>query len=297
MKRTGELLLVLTALIWGSAFVAQSKAAEYLGAFTINGVRNFIGCAVLVPLFRLTSRAPVGREKQRVLKGGIICGIFLFIAANIQQFALGYVDALGNKQPVGKVSFITSLYIVLVPVFGIFMKRKTGLKTWLSVAIACVGMYLLTGAEGLFNMTGGDLLSLVCAGVFACQIIAIDIFAPEVDCIRLAHIEFGVCGVLSMLCAFIFETPAWSNLWAARWSILYCGIFSSGIAYTLQMIGQKKCKPQVSSLIMSLESVFGALSGFVLLGERLSGAELAGCGLCLIAVALTQIKLKGLKDA
>ena len=245
---SGELVLLLTALIWGSAFVAQSSGADSLGAFSFTALRNVLAVIVLFPVIalldRLNGTKPTASEKRIIYKGGAICGVLLCIAANLQQFAIGYVDANGVAEPVGKVSFLTALYIVLVPAFGVFFGRKTDIKTWISVAIACAGMYLLTGMGGDFSIGGGDLLAIACAAVFALQIIAVDRFAPGVDCVRLSQVQFAVCGGLSVICALIFEDTRPSAVLDARWAILYCGVMSSGVAYTLQTVGQSAQSPR-----------------------------------------------------
>ena len=287
----GELILTIAALIWGTAFVAQTSAAEHLGSLTINGIRSLIAVIVLTPVIMLRPAIDTLQHK-RVIKGGAICGILLCVAANLQQYALGMKDAV-----VGKVSFLTALYMVLVPVIGMLFGRKTDLKTWISVIIAAAGLYFITGAQAGGRISAADLLSILCAAGFALQILAIDHFAPDVDPVRLSRMEFLVCGTLSLILGLIFEQPRFSDIMAAKWPILYCAVFSSGIAYTFQMVGQKRCRPQVASLIMSLESVFGALSGMIILKERLSLFEITGCVLMSAAVVLTQINIKPKVDA
>ena len=296
MKRrlpAGEMILLLAALIWGSSFVAQSLGSEHVGSFTYNGVRSLIGAFVLALAAGLisakTGKRPDREEYKRLITGGCICGVLLFAAVNSQQVAIAWKDSAGNKALIAKVGFLTTLYIVLVPVIGMLFGKKTGLRMWISLGISLLGAYLMTdGAMGRF--TGGDLFAVLCAVMFALQILAVDFFAPGADCLRLSMVQFAVCGFLSMIAAFIWETPALSGILQAKWALLYSGVMSSGIAYTLQMVGQKRCKPQLASLIMSLESVFCALCGFVFLKEKMSVPELIGCTLMMGAVVLAQIQ-------
>ena len=299
-KLPGEITLLLAAIIWGSSFVAQSLGSETVECFTYNGVRSLIGAGVLLITVALLNKArggrPGGQEYKRLIKGGVICGCFLYAAVNAQQYAIAYVDPVLGKTLIGKVGFLTTLYMVLVPVIGIFLGRKTGLMTWISVIVALAGMWLLTGAGVGGGINASVLASLLSALMFALQIIAVDKYAPNCDCLRLSMVQFTVCGVLSMLTAFIFETPTWQAVYAGKWPLLYSGIMSSGIAYTLQMVGQKNCRPQVASIIMSLESVFCALAGLLFLGESMCVAEYIGCVLMFAAVLLTQVKTTDAKN-
>ncbi len=288
----GEIILLIAAIVWGTSFVAQSVGSENVESFTFNGVRCLIGALVLFLTVKVIGYKPSKEEQKKLWLGGAVCGVLLFFAVNLQQLAISYVDAAGNKALVGKVGFLTALYILFVPIIGIFFRKKTGFIVWISVVIAVIGAYLLTGGEaGAGKMNLSDLYAILCAVMFALQIIAVDKYAPDVDCIRLSMVQFIVCGVLSMITAFLFEEPNLPSLMDAKWSILYSGIMSSGIAYTLQMLGQKNCRrPQVASLIMSLESVICTLSGFVFLHQTLSARELIGCALMFTAVVLTQVK-------
>ena len=288
-------LLLLTAFIWGSAFVAQSVGMDYVGPFTFNSVRNLVGGLVLLPFIWLRG------QKQRnsvsgdgamedpvrlqtgpgtLICGGICCGVALCAAAGLQQIGIQYTT-------VGKAGFITAMYIVLVPVFGIFLKRTAGLKIWVSVALAAAGLYLLCMKEGL-SLQKGDFLVLLCAVVFSFHILIIDYFSPKTDGVKMSCIQFFVCGLLSGLFA-LGEHPQLSTVLSAWLPVLYAGVFSSGVAYTLQIIAQKDMNPTVASLIMSLESVFSVLAGWVVLGQRLSMRELGGCVLMFAAIILTQL--------
>lgn len=285
-----SLLLLLTATIWGVAFVSQSVGMDYVGPFTFNAARSLIGAAVLVPcifLLQKLQRREQGREVHRkedrktLLTGGICCGVILAVASSFQQFGLQYTT-------VGKAGFITAMYIILVPLFGIFLKKRVGLRIGISVVVAVAGLYLLCMTESL-RLEAGDVLVLICAVVFSFHIMVIDHFSPLVDGVKMSCIQFLVCGILCSIGMFVFEEPSLSMLFAAWKPILYAGVMSCGVAYTLQIIGQKGMNPTVASLIMSLESVISVLAGFVLLGEVLSGRELAGCVLMFAAIVLAQL--------
>lgn len=236
-------------------------------------------------------------NKKTLWLGGALCGVLLFIACNLQQFSISYVDAAGKtaeqleqmeKANIGKVAFLTALYIVLVPAFGVFMKKKAGAQVWLGVAVALAGMYFLCIKPG-FTVSTGDIYAFLCAFAFAMQIIVVDEVVNKVDPIRLSCIQFLVCGILSSACALVFDKPALSDILNAWAPILYMGVVSSGIAYTLQILGQARCKPVVASLVMSMESVFSAIFGFLVLNQAMTAKEFLGCGLMLTAVVLAQI--------
>lgn len=296
----GSLILLLAAFIWGSSFVAQSLGADSVRPFTFNSARSIIGALALVPVFLTMDRVKPG-QKQKSRKalwlGGILCGVLLFLACNLQQFAISYVDTAGKteqqlqqieKANIGKVAFLTALYIVLVPVFGFFMKKRTGVQVWLGVAVALAGMFFLCIKPG-FTVSGGDLYAFLCAFAFALQIIVVDEVVGRVDPVRLSAVQFLVCGIMSSVFALIIEKPALSDLLSAWAPILYMGVMSSGVAYTLQILGQARCRPVVASLTMSMESVFSALFGYLILGQALTGRETLGCILMLTAVVLAQL--------
>ncbi|MBQ8684069.1 MAG: DMT family transporter [Clostridia bacterium] len=283
----GNLLLLLTAFIWGVAFVAQKSGGAELGALTFNGVRSLIGCGALcaaIPLLDklgLSHRCDTPTQRKALWTGGLLCGLALFSATNLQQLGLLYTT-------VGKGGFITALYIVLVPLLGLFFRRRVPLLTWLGVLLAVVGLYLLCG-RGETGINIGDLLVLVCALLFAVQIMLVSHYAPLVDGVRLSCIQFLVVGVLNIPLMFCFEQPSLAAI-ADNWmSVLYAGVLSSGVAYTLQIIAQRRTNPTAASLLMSLESVFAVLAGWVLLGDKLAVAELVGCGLMFAAVLLAQL--------
>ena len=300
-KMRGNLILLLTALIWGTAFVAQSAGMEHVQPFTYNGVRTLIGGLVLIPVIFLFDRLkpadqrPSPDEQKEIrrnsLIGGAACGVVLCVASSFQQFGISMTTA-------GKAGFITALYIVIVPLLGVFIKKKIPKITWLCVGIAVVGFYLLCVKEG-FSVSAGDLLVLCCAFFFSSHIMVIDYFnGKQVDGVRMSCIQFLVAGLISLVLMLVFEQPSLENLWAAKGSILYAGVLSCGVAYTLQILGQRDTEPTTATLILSLESVFAALSGWALLHETLSFKELAGCALVFAAVILAQIPLpvKAKKD-
>jgi len=301
-KIKNSLILLLTATIWGVAFVAQSAGMEYVGGFTFNCIRSIIGGIVLIPcVFWLRKRKSKEQgtllfvevdvnqcsfwERNRTLLcGGVCCGVVLCVASNLQQQGIKYTS-------VGKAGFITALYIVLVPVISFFMRKKVGKLVWIGMLFAVAGLYFLCINETL-TVGQGDLLVLACAAVFAVHILVIDYFAPRVDCVAMSCIQFITCGILSGIPMLLFETVSMEQLMGAAGPILYAGVMSCGVAYTLQIIGQKNMNPTVASMILSLESVISVLAGLVLLHQKLSGRELLGCVLMFVAVILSQIPQK-----
>lgn len=279
-----SLLLFLAAVIWGVAFVAQSVGLNYVGPMTLNGSRFLLGGVVLLPLvyFRQKKRGEERKkekgQRKTALLGGLCCGLALCIASCLQQYGIQYTT-------VGKAGFITALYIVIVPVLGIFFGKKAGIRIWIGVILAIVGFYLLCMMEA-GGMNKGDLLVFLCAICFSFHILIIDYFAPKADAVELSCIQFFVSGILCSLAALPLEEPAWSQLLAGAVPILYAGILSCGVAYTLQIIGQARLKPAVASMILSLESVISVLAGWVILKETLTGRQLLGCVLVFGAVIL-----------
>lgn len=285
-------MLMLTALIWGVAFVAQSEGMNYVGGFTFNGCRFVIGGAVLIPCifllrkvnknqYKRISRREQTRRLRIGVKGGMCCGVFLCLASSLQQFGIA-------QTTVGKAGFITSLYIIIVPILGLFLKKRVEFKIWVSVVIAAFGMYLLCITDG-FSIGRGDFLVFLCAIVFSLHILVIDYFSPKADGVVISCAQFFTAGAISWGMTFLFEKPSWAAIAAAWLPILYAGVMSCGVAYTLQVVAQKDIDPTVATLIMSLESVFSLLAGWVLLGQRLSAKELAGCALVFGAILLAQI--------
>lgn len=279
---------VLAAFIWGTAFVAQSVGAEYLEPFTFNAARSIIAAlALTVVVWAFRRKAPEAREPQTpgsrrmLVIGGVCCGTALAVAANFQQVGIGGTSA-------GKASFITALYIVLVPICGLFFHKRVRPLVWFSVAVAVAGLYCICVKEG-FSITTGDFFVLICAFCFTVHILVIDYFTQRTDGIALSCIQFYVAAAWSALGMLFFESPSWEGLMACLPQVLYVGVFSSAVGYTLQILAQKGSNPTVVSLLLSLESVFGALAGAVILGERMSGKEYFGCVLMLVAVVLAQL--------
>lgn len=308
-RMKSNLMLVVTALIWGSAFVAQSVGMDYLGPFTFNSVRSFLGGLILLPVIWIfdrqkakgnASQDPAGnaaqdktnsqenaapRENPRTLLiGGICCGVALTVASSLQQLGLMHTNA-------GKAGFITALYILIVPIMGLFLKKRVGSKTWIGVILAVIGMYFLCITEG-FSISGGDFLVFLCAIVFAVHIMTIDHFSPKVDGVKMSCIQFFVCGILCAIPMLLFEHPNPAQILVAWMPLCYAGFLSCGVAYTLQVVAQKNTNPTVASLLMSLESVFAVLTGWVILGERLTIREFLGCALMFAAIILAQLPEK-----
>ena len=297
-KIRANLMLLLAALIWGSTFVAQTTASDTVEPFTFLFSRSFLGFLFLIPvicLFNLkTNKGLANGEPKATLKptkitliAGIICGVALTIASYSQQIGI----SLMTDNASGKAGFITALYIVFTPIFGIILKRKVPKIIALCVPIATLGFYLLC-IKSDFTVEIGDLLTLLCAIFFSFHILVIDYFMEKgADPVKTSCIQFLAVGILSLILAFIFEKPDFTNIWNAKLEIMYAGFLSSGIAYTLQIMAQKDADPTSATLLMSLESVFAVLSGWIVLGETLSLKELFGCLLVFIAVILAQVEI------
>lgn len=303
LVKRNSLILALTSFIWGISFVAQSEGGQAIGPYSFNCIRSFIGAIFLVIIisitdkFGLTKKPDTKEKKQTLLLGGVCCGIVLCIATNLQQMGI----YLGT--PSGKAGFLTACYILLVPILGIFLKKKCGLNVWISVLIALIGLYLLC-INGAFYIQLSDLLVMICAFCFSIHIMVIDYFTPKVDGLRMSCIQFLTVGIITTI-PMIFvdirkstDISAWLSGFESldAWiPLLYAGIFSCGIAYTLQIIGQKGVNPTIASLIMSLESVFSVIAGWIILKEKLSFKELMGCVLIFVAVILAQLPSKKTK--
>ena len=301
MKKTqirNSLLLLLTATIWGTAFVAQSVGMEYVEAFTFTFARSIVGGIVLIPCIWFL-RWLKGREKKtscdvtcakrpHITKiewiGGICCGLALCAASNFQQIGIAYTT-------VGKAGFITALYVVIVPIMGLFFKKRVSFIVWICVVLSVIGLYLLCMTEGSLTLAYGDLLVLICAVLFSVHIMVIDHFSPQGDGVVMSCIQFFVCGIVSGIIMLFVETPSLENIMAAAMPILYAGVLSSGVAYTLQIVGQKDMNPTVASLILCLESVVSALAGWLILHEALTTRELLGCVLMFAAIVLAQVPM------
>lgn len=294
MRKTqlrNSLLLLLAAVIWGVAFVAQSVGMDYVGPFTFNAVRSLIGGIVLIPCIFILGKMNGEKEvkllpenpdeRKNLLLGGTLCGLFLCAASNMQQMGIMYTT-------VGKAGFITACYIVLVPIFGMFLGKKTGISVWFSVVLAVIGLYLLCMTDSL-TFGKGDLFVLGCAVLFSGHILVIDHFTALADGVRMSCIQFLVSGMISSVLMFLFENPTFNAIWDAKFPILYAGVLSCGVAYTLQIVGQKDMNPTVASLILSLESCISVLAGWLLLQQKLSARELIGCAVMFGAILTAQL--------
>lgn len=289
MKRwTANLLLVLAAFIWGAAFCAQSVGMDYLGPFTFNGTRFIIGGIVLLPVILFMRKKGINTHEfnksyfKRLLLSGMACGLCLAVASSLQQVGIVYTSA-------GKAGFITALYVILVPVFGLFLGHKPGVKLWIGVALAVIGMYLLC-VSGVSTINKGDILIFICAICFTFHILIVDKLAPAVDGVELSCVQFFTAGILcTIILPITGETASLSDFWGAAIPLLYTGVFSSGVAYTLQIVAQRHTSPTLASLLLSLESVFAALTAWIILKDAMSPREICGALLCFTAIILAQL--------
>jgi drug/metabolite transporter (DMT)-like permease len=286
-KLRSDLILFLAAIIWGFAFVAQRVGMEFVGPFTFNGVRFTLGTLVLVPFLfsrkKFTLKDPsLAMSRRNIFWGVIGTGILLFIGVSLQQVGLKTTTA-------GKAGFITGLYVVFVPIVGIFLGHRTNLYTWLGVLLSATGLYLLSIISG-FRIGHGDLLVLACAVVFTFHVLVIGWLSPRMNSFHLATGQFAICALLNLIVAFSIEPVNVGKILEAAVPILYGGILSVGIAYTLQVIAQKEAHPAYASIILSMEAVFAALGGWMILHESLSQRSLAGCVLMLAGMVIVQVK-------
>lgn len=302
-----SIFLVITAAIWGFAFVAQSVGGDAVGPFLFNFLRFVIGSIVLIPVILVKDTITHGKDKpiskkdyKTLIIGGILCGLSLCVASNLQQLGIN----MGT--PAGKAGFLTACYILIVPILGIFFKKKCPITVWIGVVITLAGLFLLciNPKEG-FSINASDLVTLACAFCFSIQIMIIDKYSPLVDGVRLSCLQFAVAGVISAIPSFIFDMKAdisqigtvinaLSHMEAII-PVLYAGIMSCGVAYTLQIVGQNGLNPTIACLIMSLESVFSVIGGWIILHEALSPRELIGCVLVFVAICLAQIDFENIK--
>ena len=291
---------ILAAFIWGTAFVAQDLCADSIGTFAFNATRYFIAVLALLVVIAVSDKAkrnrptPTAEEKKAANKqlwlGGLCCGVALAIASNFQQAGLvAGTDA-------GKAGFITALYVVLVPVFGLFFKRKVSLPVWIAVVCSVVALYLLC-IKGDFSLAAGDLLILVCAVCFAVHILVIDHFTAYCDGVKLSCLQFLFAGIISAVCMFLFEDVDFAAIWSCILPLLYVGIFSCGVGYTLQILAQKDSNPTVVTILLSLESVFAVIAGAIILHQQMTVREYIGCVVMFAAVILAQIQFPEKKKA
>ena len=283
------LLLLLTAMLWGGGFVGQKLGMDYVSPFTFTFFRTFIGALFLVPVIMIASRIRIKGEsairkssRSDFIKGSLAVGFCLIAAETFQQYGLKYTD-------VHKASFITAMYVVLVPVLGLFIGQKNRARIWIAVAVSVAGLAFLTLKGGHLSMETGDLLVLVCALLFAVHVQVIDYWVRKVDGVLLSFGQFIVASALGLVLALASGPDSWESIKAAFPAILYCGIVSNGIAYTLQIVGQKGLNPAVASVAMSLESVVSVIAGWILLDQMLGGREIFGCVLMFIAIIIAQL--------
>ena len=292
----GSIILITAALIWGLAFVAQSGAAGLVPPFIFNALRSFIGAAALY-IFNLFINKKEGfkffpqnkSDKKAYITAALVCGICLAVSINFQQFGIAlYPKGVASEARAG---FITALYVILVPIFSVFLKKKISVSVWVGVTVAIFGIYLLCFSGGIGGIYLGDILIFACAISFSLHIMAVDKYVGFTGGIKLSIMQFTVAGVISFVLSLIFETDSIiiSNILSAAPQILYLGIMSSGVAYTLQIVGQKYAEPAVASISMSLESVFAALGGWIISGNILSLRELVGCALVFFAIVIAQL--------
>ncbi|MDD2972545.1 MAG: DMT family transporter [Lachnospiraceae bacterium] len=313
-RMISNFLLLVTAVIWGVAFVAQSVGMDYIGPCTFAFSRFLIGGIMLLPVIKvmdhnrrknasredyinvrvkkimesseMTSEKDILKKAEKeqwklTVTAGICCGLALSTASLAQQYGIMYTS-------VGKAGFITTLYIIIVPLLGLFVRKKIPVKVWISAAIAVFGLYMICMSE-TFSLSRGDSMVLLCAFLFSIQILLVDFFSPKADPVKISCIQFFTCAVVCGVGTLIFENPTWADMMAAAVPILYAGVMSSGVAYTLQVVAQRNTDSTVASLIMSLESVIATLAGWFLLGQHLSVKELFGCALVFTAIILAQL--------
>ena len=285
-KIKGNLLLLLTAIIWGFSFTAQSVGMDSLSPSTFNGIRTLLGAIVLIPLVVPTAKRSFQNPetKKNTIKGGVICGIILCLASTLQTYGLKFSGT-------GKAGFITALYIVFVPICYLFAGNKISIKIIASVIIATLGMYLLCGG-GEFYLGRGEIVLLISSLLFTAHILVIDKFSPKSDGVTMSCIQFAVSGTLNIIYMFLFDNPQIAPILNCWLPIIYSGALSCGVAYTLQIVGQKYADPTSASLLMSLESVFAAIGGWIILGQKMSPKEIAGCAIMFFAIILIQLPSK-----
>ncbi|MGN1346298.1 MAG: DMT family transporter [Eubacteriales bacterium] len=283
----GILFLITAAVVWGFAFVAQRLGADHVGAFTFNGARFLLGTLSLLPVILLFEKGANDAGRRKVtLRAGLAAGCLLFLASFLQQVGIEWTDSAGKS------GFITGLYMILVPLFGIFLGKRTNLQSWIGAALGVLGLYLICMDGGALTFTKGDAVLVGCAVIFALHILVIDHYSAEIYSLRFAMLQFAVCTLLNWVCALLFEDISLTGLSEAALPILYCGIMSVGVAYTCQILGQKYSEPAAASILLSTESVFSAIGGALILHERMAPLAYVGCASIFAGILLTQIKLE-----
>ena len=297
-RMKGNILLMMTAMIWGTAFVAQKAGMDLLGPIVFNGIRTLVGALSLIPVILIMGRGKKEKEpwNKTLIIGGICCGLALCAAGNVQQIGLYYTS-------VSHTGFITALYVVIVPLMGLFLRKRVSPVMWCCVAASAVGLYLLCiPASGFGQINVGDIIIFICAICFAVHILVIDHFSPKVDGVKLSCIQFFVAGIVSLIImpiadpALGFALPTAGNICASWFMILYAGIMSCGIAFTFQVLGQKDTEPAIASMILCLESVFALLAGMVFLGEMMSMREIVGCVIMFAAIIIANLPISAVKE-
>ena len=290
IQSLSSILLLITAFIWGAGFAAQRAGMEYIEPLTFNCVRSFLGAfslLLLIGIFKIKNgpnrSLTKWQERRCYFKAGIICGTALFFASAVQQVGMVYTTA-------SKAGFISSMYIIIVPVISVLIGRRIPKSIWFGVFLGGIGFYLLCGGKSALGVGFGDAVIMISAVLYAGHILVIDYYAPKVDSVRLSCVQFFAAGVISLVFMFMFENPKWSAILECKWPLLFAGVVSSGIAYTLQIIGQKKTNPAIASLILSFESVFAVLTGYLILNETLTGREILGCILMFLAIIAAQFR-------
>ena len=291
-KLRANLLLLLTAMLWGASFVFQVSGMEYVGPFTFQGLRLICAAIMLIPVIALMQRgkgshftAEKKAENKQTLIGGICCGLALFTGCILQQFGCMYTTA-------GKAAFITTLYVVVVPLFSLLLGKRIRPIMWLCVVLGVIGLYLLAMPGGFGSVSKGDFYVILCAVAFAVHILLCDHFASKSDGVKISFIQFLTAGLLGCIGMFLFETPEWDMILTCAVPILYAGCISGGVGYTLQIIAQRDAEPTVASLLLCLESVFGVLFGVLLLHEAMNGREILGCCSIFAAVIISNLPQK-----
>lgn len=297
----GIVFLVITAVVWGFAFVAQSVGSEYVNSFVFNGIRFTMGGLSLIPVILVFEKGACDRKMMKTtIVAGLVCGVVLFSASTLQQYGIELYNKAGFPDSSGRAGFLTALYMVIVPLIGLFLKKRPSAETWFGVAFAVAGLFLISFTNG-FSVSFEDLVIIGCALLFAVHIIVIDRFGDAMYSLRFAMTQFLVCAVLSGLFAFVgttsgmMEGNTMADIKAALPAILYGGFMSVGIAYTFQILGQKNAEPAFASIILSTESMFSVIGGAIILGETMTVRGYIGCAMIFTGIILTQVKIFGRK--